>query len=92
MDRPPSPDPNTLPIRQDSFNAPLLPLSNEIPAYTPQASTKPVPVTAGLTGRPAVPRMWDGAMDGPGDRSAKDLTNTKLAKNQLVGCSPLDLS
>lgn len=23
-------------------------------------------------------------MDGPGDRSARDLTNTKLAKNQLV--------
>jgi len=28
--------------------------------------------------------MWDGALDGPAEKSAKDLTNTKLAKNQLV--------
>lgn len=29
--------------------------------------------------------MWDGALDGPADPKAnKDLTNIKLAKNQLV--------
>ncbi len=37
-----------------------------------------------------MPRMWDGGMgtDGIGDKAKeRDLTNTKLAKNQLVRAS-----
>lgn len=45
---------------------------------TPSTSTAP--------SKPAMPRMWDGGPDGfdKGAQSHRDLTNTKLAKNQLV--------
>lgn len=51
---------------------------------TPASHQKAGQVNGGPSRGPA-PRMWDGGADGLGDlKSSKDLTNTKLAKNQLV--------
>lgn len=68
-------------------NAPLLPISaDHTGPISMKRGTSPMPGGAanGSRDRPA-PKMWDGGTDGVSDRkSEKDLTNTKLAKNQLV--------
>lgn len=79
-----------------------LPLANGEPVahYPPQpkrASPNPASIPMQNSTRPAArlnevtPRMWDGSFDGPvpEGRARSDLSNTKLAKNQVV--SPVAL-
>lgn len=61
--------------------APLLPVSTDQNGHVPLPKRGPSPMPA-ATRPPAPPRMWDGA-DGMSDKKG-DLTNIKLAKNQLV--------
>jgi hypothetical protein len=64
-------------------NAPLLPVSVDHSAVAmAKRATSPMP-PSGSRDR-AVPRMWDGGGETIGSKSERDLTNTKLAKNQLV--------
>lgn len=79
--RPQSPDQQSY----TNISAPLLPTSStETPSYPPARTNGPSLPSAGAK---AQPRMWDGALDGPVDnKTSKDLTNIKLAKNQLVSC------
>lgn len=99
MDEPPPPPPNVLPPPTTGSAAPLLPMSaSDSPApyaYPGPSAQKGgiVPSGSGPLSRTPVPKMWDGdagETKGAGVRE-KDLTNTKLAKNQLVGglISPL---
>jgi len=84
-ERPQSPDQSYL----NTSSAPLLPTtSSDPPSYPPPSRTNGIAQTS--TAKPQ-PRMWDGALDGPADtKTSKDLTNIKLAKNQLV-CPLLSL-
>jgi hypothetical protein len=79
-ERPQSPDQQSYP----STSAPLLPTSStETPSYPPARINGHAAQPS--TAAKAQPRMWDGALDGPVDnKTSKDLTNIKLAKNQLV--------
>ena len=78
-ERPQSPDQQPYP----NTSAPLLPTtSTETSSYPPARANGPALPSGGAK---AQPRMWDGALDGPVDnKTSKDLTNIKLAKNQLV--------
>ena len=90
--------PTTIP--PSDSNAPLLPVSNGDPSLLgvdrpPRRGPSPNPLGAvmgssasGSSLRPGGPRMWDGGMDGLLERKAeRDLTNVKLAKNQIVSSS-----
>ena len=59
-------------------NAPLLPVSTEYNGLVPKRGTSPIP--NGL--RTPQPRMWDGGETAADKKGG--LTNTKLAKNQMV--------
>jgi hypothetical protein len=87
--------PNSLPIPEGAApSAPLLPTNS---ADLPTGST--LSRTRGVTPGPSVsastqrgvgttPRMWDGGFDGTETKPGRaDLTNVKLAKNQLVRIS-----
>lgn len=81
-------------------SAPLLPTSSQdtLPPYPASGPSriKPSPNdTPTAPGRREVtPRMWDGGLDGPPvvprDMVKGDLTNVKLAKNQLVLLQQID--
>ncbi|RSH91148.1 hypothetical protein EHS25_009447 [Saitozyma podzolica] len=90
--------PNNLPIPEGAApSAPLLPTNS---ADLPTGST--LSRTRGVTPGPSAsasiqrgvgttPRMWDGGFDGTETKAARaDLTNVKLAKNQLVLLEQID--
>lgn len=70
-------------------SSPLLPTTAE-PVNAAGQRRAPSPLSAlpmsqtNTSVRPAAPRMWEGGDSTPDPRSKGDLTNTKLAKNQLV--------
>lgn len=77
-------------------NIPLLPVSSQNtqtatpngPSLSRPRSASPFPASGTVDQRAAfgnAPRMWQGGIDGTGEtKRERDLTNTKLAKNQLV--------
>ncbi|ADV20557.1 hypothetical protein I305_06196 [Cryptococcus gattii E566] len=93
--------PTITPVSTD--NIPLLPLSSQDaqtatpngPSLSRPRSTSPFPGSGTTNQRAAfgnAPRMWEGGIDGMGEaKKERDLTNTKLAKNQLVLLEQIDL-
>lgn len=85
MDRPLPVLQQTPELSSTGDNAPLLPISSDQGSTPmPKRGTSPMPGITGARDRP-MPKMWDG-VENPmsAGKSEKDLTNTKLAKNQLV--------
>ncbi|ORY25736.1 hypothetical protein BCR39DRAFT_471139 [Naematelia encephala] len=84
MERPPTPPATSLP--QPSAHAPLLPTSIE---PTPRRGNSPNP--SGTSNANRLPRMWDGGSEAVESKNKeRDLTNIKLAKNQLVLLEQID--
>ncbi|ODN73502.1 hypothetical protein L202_08005 [Cryptococcus amylolentus CBS 6039] len=97
--------PTSIPNPGDD-DVPLLPISNPPETSPPSTtvhsrarSVSPLPPGGNAQGQWAgqggsQPKMWDGGMDGTGaaagERKERDLTNTKLAKNQLVLLEQID--
>ncbi|OWT42211.1 hypothetical protein J008_00982 [Cryptococcus neoformans] len=83
-------------------NIPLLPVSSQDtqtntpngPSLSRPRSISPLPMSGIVNQRAAfgnAPRMWEGGIDGTGEmKRERDLTNTKLAKNQLILFEQLD--
>jgi voltage-gated potassium channel Kch len=91
-----------IPTPEPSFpdaNVPLLPVSaDRAPSTAVSRGVSPLPGAAPMSAsgsggvpRAPAPRMWDGG-DIMSDKRERDLTNTKLAKNQLVSASEPFLS